>query len=122
MVWHAPQQYHLALSQPSKVLSGWESLTPEFLEQHVARESFRFLPKTVHVFWWFSTAVLVLKLLQWGNDEKCDETSIAAFGRAGGLGRKSHPTWTLRVCALRGPHPAESRRRRPREFPVQVYR
>ena len=64
--------------------------------------------------------ILVLKLLQCGNDEKCDETPIAAFGRAGGLGRKSHPTWTLRVCALRGLHPAESRRRRPREFPIQV--
>ena len=42
--------------------------------------------------------------------------TIATFGRPGGLQLKSHPTWIVRACALRGPRPAQSPRLRPKEF------
>ena len=42
--------------------------------------------------------------------------TIAAFGRPGGLQLKSHPTWIVRACALRGRRPAQSPRLRPKEF------
>ena len=41
--------------------------------------------------------------------------AIAAFGRRG-LQLKSHPTWIVRACSLRGPRPVQSHRRRPTEF------
>lgn len=95
------------------MLCGWESLAAEFLEQHVAREKVCFpLPNMGAC----GLAVFdsCIGVETSSNDEACDETPIGAFGRAGGSGRKSHPTWIGRACAQRGPRPAQSRRRRPK--------
>ena len=43
-----------------------------------------------------------------------DIREAASLG--GGLQLKSHPTWIVKACALRGPRPAQSPRLRPREF------
>ena len=112
MVWRAPRQHHLILSQPSKVLSGWESVAPELLEQHVARGSVCFpSQKRCMCFGGFRQPYWCWNFLKWGKNEKCHETPIAAFGRTGGSGRKSHPTWIGRAYAQRGPRPAQSHRR-----------